>query len=138
MKAKLFIAGFLILIACSAKASGQDIPRDSKLFIEPNEGFETYLTAAIAKKRVPVTVVVDKAQADFVVKATTEHGKEPGFAQTWILGKAQRNEDASVVIVNAKTSTVVWSYAVRKYNARHGEQSTAESVAKHLKDVVQK
>jgi hypothetical protein len=85
-----------------------------------------------------VQVVMDKAQADFVVTSTLEHGKENGFAQTWLLNKHQRNEDASVTIVDAKTTVVVWAYAVHKYDAKNGAQSTSEAVAKHLKEAVGK
>ena len=85
-----------------------------------------------------MVVLLDKGKADFLITVTLEHGKEPGFAQTWIMNKRQRSEDASVLIVNIKTSAVVWGYSVHKYSARHGAQSTAEAVAKHLKDVVGK
>jgi hypothetical protein len=130
--------GFALAVLLSSNAFGQGIEPGSKIYIAPNEGFDTYLTAAIAKKKVRVTVVMDKAKADFVVTSVLEHGKEPGFAQTWVLGKRQRNEDASVTVVDARTTAVVWAYSVRKYDARHGAQSTAEAVAKHLKEVMDK
>jgi len=34
--------------------------------------------------------------------------------------------------VNAKTSAVIFAYAVNKKNILHGEQRTAEACAKHL------
>jgi len=41
---------------------------------------------------------------------------------------------ASATVTNIKTSVVVWAYNVHKVNKRR--QSTAEAIAKHLKDHV--
>lgn len=137
MKMKMVGVTFAFLfLAGLSQTFGESIPSGAALYIDPNAGFETYLTAAISKKKVNVVVVMDKTHADFEVTSSLEHGKEPGFAQTWVLGKRQRNEDASVNIINTKTTAVVWAYSVHKYDAKNGEQSTAEAVAKHLKDVV--
>ena len=134
----LGVAFVFCLVTCLTQVFGEGIPAGATMYIDPNAGFETYLTAAISKKKVNLVVVMDKTHADFEVTSILEHGKEPGFAQTWVLGKRQRNEDASVSIINTKTTAVVWAYSVHKYDAKNGEQSTAEAVAKHLKDVVGK
>src|SRR5271166_4230309 len=98
MKVKMLGVTFVFTLVCLTQAFGQSIPAGAMIYIEPNGGFETYLTAAIQKKAVNLVVVTDKGHADFAVTSTLEHGKEPGFAQTWVLGKRQRNEDASVTI----------------------------------------
>ena len=40
-----------------------------KIYVEPQNGFETYLAAAIAKKQVPADVVLDQAKAAYILKA---------------------------------------------------------------------
>jgi hypothetical protein len=40
------------------------------VYIEPQQGFETYLAAAISKKNVPVDVVTDQTKANYVLNAT--------------------------------------------------------------------
>jgi hypothetical protein len=39
------------------------------VYIEPQQGFDTYLAAAFAKKNVPVDVVTDQAKATYVLKS---------------------------------------------------------------------
>jgi len=131
------ILALLIVTSAGQPAWAQAaIPRGASIFIEPNTGFEAYLIAAIQKKKVPVTVVMDRAKAEYIVTASIEHGKEPSWAQTWILKKHQRNEDASIYVVEVRTQAVVFAYSVHKYDARRGEQSAAEAVAKHLGEKV--
>ena len=133
---RLLLLALTLCLSVAVSAQSLIIPRGSKLFIEPHDGFETYLTAAMLGKKVPVMVVTDRSQADFILTATTERGDKPGWASTIFLGKAKANEDASVTIAS-KSGTVVWAYSVHKYNSRHGQQSTAEAVAKHLKGKVE-
>jgi hypothetical protein len=49
------------------------------------------------------------------------------------MGNLHSDEEASITMVNAKTHAVVFAYAVNKKNTLHGEQTSAEACAKHLK-----
>ena len=61
----------------------QLIPRNSKVYIEPiksedpnkpqAQGFESYIAAALRKKGVPLLIVADRSQADFVIAGSQEH-----------------------------------------------------------------
>ena len=73
------------------------IPRNSKIYIAPiqaedpmnlkSEGFEYYLAAAFRKKNVPLVIVADRSQADFIIEGTSnqkgsglgEEGNSPGL-----------------------------------------------------------
>ena len=57
----------LIVLAAPLQCLAQ-VARPS-VYIEPQNGFETYVAAAIAKKQVPVDVVTDPAKATFTLKA---------------------------------------------------------------------
>jgi hypothetical protein len=96
------------------------------------------MRAAFQKKEVPLTVVLDRERADFIMTTTLKRGDKPGWSESIFLGKRNANEDASVTIVDAKTSAVRFAYSVHKYNAVNGQQSTAESVAKNVKNQVAK
>ena len=131
----------LLIILCfaiCAFAQQNIIPPQSTIFIEPNEGFETYLTAAFQKKHVPLAIVIDKSKADFVLTSTIQRGDKPSWSQTIFLGKTKANEDASIQIINLKTSAVAFAYSVHKYNAKNGQQSAAEACAKHIGNFVKK
>ena len=131
-----------VLFAAAVEVNAQKsqsptaIPAGATLYIEPHEGFETYVAAAFLKKSVPMVVITEKEKADFILTATTERGDKPSWSQTIFLGKTKSNEDASITIVNAKTKAVHFAYSVHKYNAHHGQQSTAESIAKNVKNKI--
>jgi hypothetical protein len=114
-------------------AESKAIPPHSKVFITPIEGgFDTYLSAALVKKEVPLTVVVMKEKADFEITGIAESEKA-GWAKMLFLGSGQSNEQASIKVVNLKTGVVAFAYAANKGSAARGKQSAAESCAKHLK-----
>ena len=108
----------------------------SKLFIEPMDGFETYLSAAILKKNVPVYVVDDRTKADFVVTGAA-HVDKAGWAKT-IFVSPNPHAEASIAIKDVRTGIMVFAYNVDKSNAMRANQSTAEACAKHLKEAIEK
>lgn len=108
----------------------------SKLFIESMDGFDTYLSAAILKKKVPVTVVDDKAHADFIVSGGA-HEDKAGWAKTIFVSPASHAQ-ASITIKDAHSGNMVFAYNVDKMNAARANQSTAEACAKHLKEAIEK
>ncbi len=108
----------------------------SKLFIEPMDGFDTYLSAAIIKKKVPVMIVDDRAKADFVVVGSS-HVDKAGWAKT-IFVSPNPHAEASISVKNAHTGDLVFAYNVDKAAAVRANQSTAEACAKHLKEAIEK
>jgi hypothetical protein len=135
---KIIVLGFASIVmlavisACWAQQS-KPIPAGSKVFLEPMGGFETYLKAAMAKKKVPLQIVDDKAQADFIITGHSDSEKA-STAKKVIMGNWHSNEDASINVSDVKTGAVVFAYEANKQSSAHGEQSTAEACAKHLKD----
>lgn len=112
------------------------IPAGSTVFIEPMKGFEIYLTAAIQKKKVPLVVVSAEEQAQFVITGDSDT-KKAGWAKIIFMGNLHSDEEASVAMVNNKTGAVVFAYAVNKKNTLHGQQTSAEACAKHLKERIE-
>ena len=108
----------------------------AKIYLEPQGGFETYIAAAFTKKHVPVTIVGDPDQADYVLEsAPVEHKTESTgskVARCLFLYCAgiEGVESASVRLIDQKTKITVWSYTVNKGHQR--QQSLAEAIAKHL------
>jgi hypothetical protein len=127
----------IICTAIPALAYESKIPVNSKVYVAPMDGFDTYVIPAIHAKNVPVQVVADKDKADYELAGTSDSQK-PGWAKTIFLGQARTDEQASVTLTNIKTSEVVFAYTVNKQNAFRGKQSAAEACAKHLKDFVER
>ena len=112
------------------------IPRNSKVYIAPMAGFETYLAAAIRKKEVPLVLVTDRDAADFEISGTHDK-KKAGWAKTIFMGDARDTASASMQIVNLKTKVVVYADSSHRDSANRGERSTAEKLAKYLKQKIE-
>ncbi len=128
----------VLLVAVSAVGSAQ--PAAPTLFIAPAEGgFHTYLAAAMHKKKVPVTVVVEPAGASFTLTAaeieveTVTTGKRLVNCLFAYCAGIEDKASTSVTLTDA-SGAVVWSYSVNKGRGAKNRQSMAEAVAKHLKD----
>ena len=114
----------------------KSIPAGAKVFLEPMGGFDTYLKAAMTKKKVPLQIVEDKAQAEFIITGHSESQKA-STAKKVIMGNFHSNEDASINVSSVKTGDIVFAYEAHKDSSAHGQQSTAEACAKHLKDQIE-
>ncbi len=110
------------------------------VYIEPQNGFETYLAAAIAKKHVPVDVVTDAKKATYVLKAAPVEIKQEstgGKIARCLFAYCAGIEDkgsVSVQLIEVGSSKMMWAYSVNKQRGGDkNQQSMAEAVAKHLK-----
>ncbi|MBV9215217.1 MAG: hypothetical protein JO053_03490 [Acidobacteria bacterium] len=130
---------FTILLLAGAVVAQNDtkIPRNSKVFIAPMDGYEVTLAAALKKKEVPLLVVTDRTQADFEITGTHEK-KSAGWAKILVLGDTRSHASASIQVTNIKTSVVVYADSSDRSSANRGDKSTAEKLAKFLKDKIEK
>ena len=141
MKSKAFIALILLFALfafqhASSQEANKVIPSNSKVFVASMpDGFDEFLKAAIEKKKVPLQIVTEKDQADFQITGQSETQKA-STAKKVIMWDWRSNEQASIQIVNLKTSEVVFAYSVNKVSSAHGKKSSAEACAKHLKEKI--
>ena len=118
------------------------IPRNSKVYLAPTrpedpnkpqaEGFESYLAAALRKKNVPLVIVADRSQADFIIEGTADL-KGPGWAKKLILQDFRKSTSASITVTNLKTGVVAYADSSDRSSANRGLRSAAEKLAKYLK-----
>jgi hypothetical protein len=111
------------------------IAAGSTVYIEPMDGFENYLAAALLKKKVPLVTVTNKDQAQYVIAGTSDE-KKAGWAKMAFTGNIHSDNAASVTMSDQRTGAVVFAYAVDKKNTLHGQQTTAEACAKHLQETI--
>jgi PEGA domain-containing protein len=135
--------GLLLLVfAASLSCFGQQAR--PTVYIEPQQGFETYLAAALSKKNVPIDVVTDQTKANYVLKAApveikTEStgGKIARCLFAYCAGIEDKG-NVSVQFIDASSTKVLWAYSVNKQKGgSKNSQSMAEAVAKHLKEFVE-
>jgi len=111
------------------------IVRGATVYIEPMNGFENYLTAALLKKKVDLVVVANRDQAQYVISGTSDE-KKAGWAKMAFTGQIHSDNAASVTMSDRRSGAVVFAYAVDKKNTMHGQQTTAEACAKHLEEKI--
>jgi len=115
-----------------ATPESMKITPGSRVYIAPMDGFENYLAAALGKKKVPLIPVFDQSQADYVISGTSVD-KKAGWAKIVFMGNIHSDNAASVTMTDRRTGAIVYAYAVDKKSTMHGQQTTAEACAKHLK-----
>jgi len=110
-----------------------------KVYIAPQNGFESFLAGAFTKKNVPAQMVQTAEAADYILSAApvqqkpeTAGGKIARCLFAYCAG-IEGSQTASVTLIDAKTKAVVWAYNVRKGGSSNF-QSSAEACAKHLKN----
>ena len=64
------LAFVLLTFSAFAFAQTPQLKSGSTIFIEPMDGYETYLAAAIVKKHVPLAVVLDRDKADYIITSS--------------------------------------------------------------------
>jgi len=135
--------GLLVALLLCSVASLAQLARPA-VYIEPQNGFETYLAAAITKKNVPVDVVMDQTKATYLIKAApieikTEStgGKIARCLFAYCVGIEDKG-NVSVQLIETSSTKVLWAYSVNKQRGgSKNSQSMAEAVAKHLKEFVE-
>jgi hypothetical protein len=122
----------LFVLACTFSTFAQDnkIPAGAKVFIEKMDGFETYMTAALEKKKVPLVVVSKREEADFEIKGVAEKQKA-GWAKT-IFGSGLPSASASIQVINLKSGVVAFAVSEERRDANFGQRSVAEYLAKKI------
>ena len=126
----------LCLTSVAADTPAKSIPKNAKVYISPMpDGFDTFLKAAIEKKKVPLEIVEDREKAEYLITGTSETQKS-GVAKKLVFLDWRSREEASITVFETKSGEVVFSYSVHKSSSNHGKQSTAEACAKHLKKSV--
>ncbi len=131
----------LLLTVCLVAFATTTYAQGTMVFIAPtDDGFHTYIAAAIQKKKVPVSIVASKDLATHTLTPnqvkveTVTTGKR---VVNCLFAYCAGNEDkasTSVTLTDDKAGTIVWSYAVNKGRGTKNLQSMAEAIAKHLKD----
>ena len=115
------------------------IPHGSKIYVNQIQGFngfENYLVAAFKKKKVDLLVTADRSQADFEVTGYADQ-KRAGWAKI-IFGSGLPESEASIQVINLKTSVVAYAVGSYKVDAFNGKKSTAEHLAKNLRQKMER
>jgi hypothetical protein len=134
----------LLFVLFLTSLSFAQVPK-ATVYIEPQQGFETYIAAAMTKKNVPIDVVTDQTKATYVlksapleVKSESTGGKIARCLFAYCAGIEDKG-NVSVQLIETSSTKMVWAYSVNKQKGgSKNQQSMAEAVAKHFKEFLAK
>jgi hypothetical protein len=115
------------------------IPGGSRVYVADINGlpgFENNLVAAFQKKRVNLIVVADRSQANFEINGFAENQKAD-WAKI-IFGSGRPESEASIQMVNLRSGVIAFAVASYKVNSYNGNKSTAEHLAKNVRQKMER
>ena len=122
---KHILAILMLTLSIGAIAQAPQFKSGSTVYIEPMDGYEFYLAAAMMKKHVPLVAVADQTKADFYITSTKR--------------TADDSTSASISVIDAHSSQIIFAYSVgNSRSTTYQVQRTAEACAKHLKEFIEK
>ncbi len=136
-------AVLLLSISAIAFAQAPHVDRGAAVYIEPMEGYETHLAAAIIKEKVPLVLVTDKEKAEFVINSSIS---QAGPSQSAVVVNNIDNQMGgyaaqlaamrvySISLIDTRSSQIVFACSASK----GGIKGTAEYCSKHLKQFIEK
>jgi hypothetical protein len=126
---------FVSILSCWAQST------QSTVYLDPNSPFTPDLSAALQKKKVPVTVTTDPAQAKYLVNITVANNQGSivqGITSAVTTGTYDNGawDRATIQVVDSQSKNVVFSYTCKKYSqgSMDSTKSVAECLAKHWKN----
>lgn len=118
--------------------TGSDVPKGSKWFIAPMDGnLDGFISSEIIKQKIPITVVTDEKDADFVLAGASVKADDKWYHV--VFGGKDKNE-GNVRLMNVKDKTMVWAGEAGDRSLmwgnlrRGGERKVADRIVKRMKD----
>jgi hypothetical protein len=129
---------FALLVGiCSARTNTPIIPNGSKVFIAPMGGdLDGFIAAEIIKQKVPVVVITDEKDADYILTGASIKADDHWYNSVW--GGKDKNE-GNVRLLDVKEKRMVWAGEAgdRHLNfsafKRGGERKVADRIVQKMK-----
>jgi hypothetical protein len=137
---KLFFAAFCAVLTFAVSYASKKIevvPRGSRVFIATMEGnLHGFIAAEIIKKKLPVTVVVEEKDAEFVLSGASIQADSHWY--NVVFGGKDKNE-GNVRLLSVKDKTMVWAGEAGDRSLwwgslkRGGERKVADRIVRKMK-----
>jgi hypothetical protein len=106
-----------------------------RVYVAVDDEFRAALLTAFQEKKVPIKVVENKEEADYLLEGDSQSTKADTRRKV-LMWNWQSREQAAIVLSNAKDGRLVFAYAYYYESSTHGLRSSAESCAKHLGEML--
>jgi hypothetical protein len=131
----------LLVIAVGGCTAGDKapsrVPSGSKIFVAPMEGnLHGFISPEIIKKKVPLIVVTEEKDADFILTGASIRGDDKWYHS--VFGGKDKNE-GNVQLISVKDKQVVWAREAGDRSMwwgglrRGGQRKVADRIVKQLK-----
>lgn len=134
----LALALSLFSIIALAQKTEPKVPAGSKVFISKMENdLDGFITTEIIKKKLPITIVTDDTQADFILVGASIKGDDKWYHS--VFGGKDKNE-GNVRLLSSKDKTVVWAGEAGDRSLmwgsfrRGGQRKVADRIVSKMKD----
>jgi hypothetical protein len=125
-------------LACVAFAAKHEsrIPPQSKIFIAPMEnGLDGFLGPELIKKRLPIVIVIEEKDADYVLTGAVIKADDKWF--NTVFGGKDKNE-GNVRLLDVKNKQIIWAAEAGDRSLwwggfkRGGERKVADRIVKQM------
>jgi hypothetical protein len=107
MLTMLLLMASAFVFAQEREGSKTAVPSGSKIFIAPMEGnLHPFIAAEIVKKKLPVVVVTEEKDAEFILTGASIKGDDKWYHS--VFGGKDKNE-GSVQLISVKDKVMVWA-----------------------------
>ena len=137
---KRALAFVLLAFSGTTFAQAPQIMNGSTVYIEPANGFETFLAAAMIEYKVPLVVVADKEKAEYIIRCNAQGTQQAGGGVLGsLMGGAPTTStwsevSASFSVIDPRSSQVVFAgSASRDRSLKGAAQVCAYYLAKFMK-----
>jgi hypothetical protein len=132
-------AVIVILLAACLSAGNVRVPRGSKVFIAPMEnGLDGFIAPEIVKQKLPLLVVTDEKEADFVLVGGSIKADDKWY--NTVFGGKDKNE-GNVRLVDVKKKQMVWAGEAGDRSLwwgslkRGGQRKVADRIVSQMKQL---
>ena len=82
----------------------------AKFYIAPMpEGFDGFIAAEMAKRKLPLTIVAEERAADFIIVGGTNKGVDKWYDTVFGSGYERDRNQGNIRVIRVKDRTVVWA-----------------------------
>ena len=130
MKKTLMISLALLCASAAFAGHASKIPVGSKIFVQSNSDFATYVSVEVLKEKMPVVITTNQADADYILKADVDLTGTSTRGNGSLLHpeRSQTENSAAVTLISTKDQTIVWGGDTGKGNLSQAARRDASLV----------
>ncbi len=107
MKNTLLLCVLLLTFVFTASAQTNSLP---KVYVAPmQDGFDSFISAALIKNKVPVVVTTDESTADYIITGQAVKGQNKWYDT--VFGAERDRNQGSIKLLRVSDKSIAWAGA---------------------------